>query len=174
MAVVTVGNATAPGAADFSGKRLKFIIGFGVGPGLVSYTSSSRVGSTDRENNRGVATAFHIGGVIGDSFELYYMNKLIFWGSLRWTGVHGVGATYPLNSDFSINGGIGSGLWEEIDFEHGAPSYSGLGLLAGGRYQLNESGRWMLNLDIMYTKMGNDSFISDVLGAQLTINAMSH
>ena len=32
-AVLTVGNATAPGAADFSGKRLKFLIGFGVGGG---------------------------------------------------------------------------------------------------------------------------------------------
>ncbi len=32
-AVVTVGNATASGAADFSGKRLKFLIGFGVGGG---------------------------------------------------------------------------------------------------------------------------------------------
>lgn len=33
LGVVAVGSATAQGAADFTGKRLKFIIGFGVGGG---------------------------------------------------------------------------------------------------------------------------------------------
>ncbi len=47
-------------------QRSGFIIGFGLGPGLASYTASS---STDRQNERGVATDFHIGGVIGDSIE---------------------------------------------------------------------------------------------------------
>jgi len=124
-----------------------------------------------------VATDFHIGGVIGDSFELYYVNKVVFFGTdavnIVGTGVNGIGFAYPLNPDFAITGSVG--VWNEIDTDLVASdSYTGLGLLAGGRYQLNESGRWMLNFDIMYAKPGDDSLDYSVLGLQATINVMSH
>ena len=163
-------------------QRSGFIIGLGLGPGLASYTASSGSVSLDRENKLGVATDFHIGGVIGDSFELYYVNKWIFLHTtdrvaIVATGVSGVGFTYPLNPDFSISGGIGVGVWKEI-WDEDPPlrmeTYTGLGLLAGGRYQLSESGRWMLNFDIMYAKPGDDVLDRNVLGVQFTISAMSH
>ena len=66
-------------------------------------------------------------------------------------------------------------MWNEIDADVVATnSYTGLGLLAGGRYQLSESGRWMLNFDIMYAKPSDDSLDLSVLGVQATINVMSH
>ena len=46
-------------------QRSGFIIGFGLGPGLVSYTISSSSSSSDRQTELGVATDFHIGVVIG-------------------------------------------------------------------------------------------------------------
>ena len=122
-------------------QRSGFIIG--LGPGLASYTGSSpEPFSSDRENHWGVATDFHIGGVIGDSFELYFMSKMIFINDMGTgivaTGVNGVGFTYPLNPDFYINGGLGVGLWAEIEpfdlqlFSNSAPPRILHGIWTGG------------------------------------------
>ena len=43
--------------------------------------------------------------------------------------------------------------------------------LGGGRYQLGESGRWMLNFDIMYGRPVTDF---NAFGVQVTINVVSH
>ena len=174
MLILVMGVA-APAEAQRSG----FIAGFGLGPGLASYTGSS----PDRETEIGLATDFHIGGVIGDSFELYFMSKMIFINDMGTgivaTGVNGVGFTYPLNPDFYINGGLGVGLWAEIEpfdlqlFSNSAPPefYTGFGLVAGGGYRLSE--RWVLDFDIMYARPGDDSKDISMLGAQLTINVLS-
>ncbi len=165
-------------------QRSGFIIGFGVGPGLVSYTGSSPGPfSSDRETEIGLATDFHVGGVIGDSFELYFMSKLIFFEDvptgLVVTGVNGIGFTYPLSPEFYINGGVGVGGWDEIDFNlqiFSTPpppdSYTGVGLVAGGGYRLGA--RWVLDFDIMYLRPGDDTINISVLGAELTINIVSH
>ena len=61
-------------------QRSGFIIGFGLGPGLASYTRTlTGQPSSDRATEFGLGTDFHIGGVLGDSFELYFMSKLIFF-----------------------------------------------------------------------------------------------
>ena len=135
-------------------QRSGFIIGFGLGPGLVSYSSLP-----DRESKIGMALDFHIGGVIGDSFELYYVQKGTFFSSDLvgvdnvLSGVGGLGFSYPLNPKFSINGGIGLGGWTESRSDGTTiTATDGVGFLAGGRYQLSESGRWGLGFDIMYGK----------------------
>ena len=43
-----------------------------------------------------------------------------------------------------------------------------------GRASVNESGRWMLNFDIMYANPGDDVLDINVLGVQFTVNVMSH
>ncbi len=125
-------------------QRSGFIIGFGLGPGLASYSSVP-----DRESKIGVAFDFHIGGVIGDSFELYYVQK----GTIISTdvadvsigsGMRGLGFSYPLNPRFSINGGIGLGTWVVSSGSVTTTTADGVGLLAGGRYLLSESERWGL------------------------------
>lgn len=161
-------------------QRSGFIIGFGAGIGRPSWTASSPfvVGSTDRESKVGVATDFKIGAVIGDLFQLYYVNKVIFFSAanvdLIATGMSGIGFTYPLPSspDFYFNGGIGIGVWTELDFEAATTeSISGLGLLAGVGYHLNEL--WMLDFDVMYGKPGDDTVTLNTLSASLTINILS-
>ncbi len=155
-------------------QRSGFIIGFGLGPGWSSYTSTP-----DRESNVGVAFDFHIGGVIGDSFELYYVQKgNVFSGDALGldnvgSGVAGLGASYPLSPKFYINGAIGFGWWIESVGGSSATSTEGVGFLAGGRYQLTESGRWGLGFDVMYGKpFGSIDF--NTLGVQFTINVLSH
>ena len=175
MLILVMGVA-GPAEAQRSG----FIMGFGIGPGVVSYTSTPSGGSSSaRSTDTGLAVDFHIGVVVGDSFELYYMSKLIFFDSVvpilfgAATGMNGVGVTYPLNPDFSISGGIGVGLWADVETPFDSlDRFTGLGLVAGGGYQL--SPRWALHLDLMYTDPGNNSLDYSVVGPQLTINIVSH
>ncbi len=152
-------------------QRSGFIIGFGLGPGQVSFSSAP-----DSEPQSGLAMDFHIGGVIGDSFELYYVHKGIIIstdavGGSVGSGMAGLGFSYPLNPKISINGGIGVALWTELG-PYGATEYGeGLGLVGGFRYKLNESGRWALGVDITYSEPFPDF---NVVGAQITINVLSH
>jgi hypothetical protein len=156
-------------------QRSGFIIGFGIGPGWSSYTSTP-----DRESRIGVAFDFHIGGVIGDSFELYYVSKATIFSSdvvdvdNIGSGVGGLGFSYPLNPRFSINGGIGFGTWVESGSFGTSVESDGVGFLAGGRYLLSESGRWGLGFDIMYGKPFGGDVDFNAWGVQATINVLSH
>jgi len=157
-------------------QRSGFIIGFGLGPGLTSFSSAP-----DRESRIGWAMDFHIGGVIGDSFELYFVTKATFFesdlaGVARiGSGVGGLGFSYPLNPKFSINGGIGLGQWMEFYSNGGSDGLAdGVGLWAGGRYLLSESERWALGFDIMYGKPFGNDVDFNALGVQFTINVLSH
>ena len=154
--------------AQAQAQRSGFIIGFGLGLGVVG---------GDLDTKFGGASDFHIGGVIG-SVELFYVNKVIFtegdFADLVATGVTGVGVAYPLNPDFAVTGAIGVGYLASLlylgDGSSPGGANDGLGLLAGGRYKLNESGRWMLNFDISYANPEDAS----IWGVQATINVMSH
>ncbi len=166
-------------AAPAEAQRSGFIIGFGLGPGVVFYQESTEFSVRDGQSRAGVAADFHIGGVVGESFQLYYMNKMTFFGGeaedFNVTGVSGLGFTYPLNPDFSINAGVGIHIhfWSQIVGDQVSTiSYSGLGLVAGGGYHLNQ--RWVLGFDMMYGKPGDDSGSTRVLGAKLSINILSH
>jgi hypothetical protein len=157
-------------------QRSGFIIGVGLGPGLVSHTSVP-----DRESKYGLAIDFHMGGVIGDSFELYFVFKGTVFGSdavgveTNGSGVGGLGFSYPLNPRFSINAGIGLGSWYTA-FSTGfsQTTSDGVGVLAGGRYLLSESGRWGVGFDIMYGKPFGGDVDFNALGVQATINVLSH
>ena len=154
--------------AQAQAQRSGFIIGVGLGPGVIFGDAPTKLG---------LASDFHIGGVI-NSLELFYVNKVIFTSDddvdAIVTGVNGVGVAYPLNPDFAVTGAIGVGVLRAID-SGPTESFTGLGLLAGGRYKLNESGRWMLNFDISMANPGDDFGESlTIWGFQATINVMSH
>ena len=154
-------------------QRSGFIIGIGIGLGP-GYTSYSAV--PDRVSKTGVAFDFHIGGVV-DEFELFYAAKANIFGSdvsaidQLASGVNVIGFAYPLTPEFSITGGIGLGVWVESRSSVTTNDSDGIGLLGGGRYQLGDSGRWMLNFDMMYGKPMTNL---NAFGAQVTINVVSH
>ncbi len=173
LGLIFLGGAVAF-AAPAEAQRSGFIVGFGLGPGWASYGTIQ-----DREPISGIAFDFHIGGVIGDSFELYYVRKGIFFdgeavGEINGFGVGGIGFGYWLNPRFSINGAIGPGWW--IDGSSGTTTTSeGLGgFSAGGRYLLSESGRWGLGFDLTYSKPFDNDVDFDALGVQFTFNVLSH
>ena len=159
-------------------RRSGFIIGVGIGPGFTSYSAAP-----DRQSKAGLAVDFHIGGVIGDSFELFFVEKFNVFGSdvttidLVGSGFAGIGFAYPLNPDFSITGGLGLGVWFQSTTVGTVTATNteaeGIGLMGGGRYQLSESGRWMLNFDIMYGEARNITDFN-AWGLQATINVVSH
>jgi hypothetical protein len=169
--------AVAPPA---QAQRSGFIIGIGAGVGMASWTATSpfAVGSSPRQSRTGVATDFKLGSTIGSSFQLYYMNKVIFLAldnvDLAATGMSGLGFTLTPGSspNFYINGGVGIHVWSEFDFDSGTnASLTGLGLLAGVGYHLSEL--WMLDFDIIYGKPGDDALTLNILGAKLTLNILS-
>lgn len=158
-------------------QRSGFIVGFGLGPG---YYSASQAGASQNQSKAGVGLDFHLGGVVGNGFEIYWVQKAIYSGSdspavdLVASGVGGIGVAYPVTPTVDVHGGIGFGLWIESSADGTSTSDAeGIGLVGGARYKLNESGRWMLNADVMYGKPTPDPDFS-VLGLQLTINIMSH
>ena len=178
LALMLLGGSIAfaqPAEAQRSG----FIIGIGLGPGtgfglepgLPSYSSVP-----DRQSEIGMAVDFHIGWVVGDSFELYYVQK----GTIISTdvadvsigsGMRGFGFSYPLNPEFSINVGAGVALWTELGPNPPLEHAEGLGLVGGVRHKLNEDGRWALGFDITYAEPFPDF---SAFGAQFTINLLSH
>ena len=168
LAFLGVFFALAPPAEAQQAPREGFIIGIGVGPGLMS------IGGVTRESDLGFAVDFHIGGVVSDGIQIYYMNKSVFLSSEGFsytvTGMTGVGVTYPLSS-IDLKGGIGVSVFANVDADEtafSADSETGLGLMAGARYGLSQ--RWGLDFDLMYGSLDFGS----VYGATLTINVLSH
>ncbi len=156
-------------------QRSGFIIGLGLGAGVVSSSLLPDGGS-----QMGWAMDFHMGGLIGESLEVYYMLKATILSTDLvgvdnvFSGLSGLGVSYPLNPKFSISGGIGLGMWLELQGDAVAvlvTSEEGFGLFGGGRYLLNESGRWAVGLDITYGKLYDDF---NALGVQATIIILSH
>ena len=176
---VTLAFAT-PAAAQRSG----FIIGFGLGPGY--YSVSPEGGSSD--GKAGLGADFHIGGAFGSGIELYLFEKFVTSGSdvggidTQSTGVVGVGMAVPVSDRFYVHGGVGTGIWAEsasasagsVSVSAFSVEESGLGLVGGGRYELSESGRWMLNFDVVYEEEPISGSGASVLAFQVTINIMSH
>ncbi len=125
---------------DAAAQRKGFIIGFGLGPGVTTGDPDTKVG---------LATDFKIGAKVGESVQVYYMNRANFFGSefvdLVATGVGGLGVAYEIPSapGFSINGGVGLSTWMEfLDGE--TESESGFGLAAGFGYEFADL--WIFNV----------------------------
>jgi hypothetical protein len=125
---------------DAAAQRQGFIIGFGLGPGVTTGDPDTKVG---------LATDFKIGAKVGESVQVYYMNRANFFGGefvdFIATGVGGLGVAYELPSapGFSINGGIGLSTW--MTFADGETSTeTGFGLAAGFGYEFADL--WIFNV----------------------------
>lgn len=178
--VVLSASLLSPPSAE--GQRTGLVIDLGMGPGLVS-SSTTIVGlsGSERESKVGLMLKFNIGRVIGDSFALYLANQAILHGTARQgadraiTSITGVGVSYPLSADFSVRGVVGFGR-EALYMDTLFDTSVGLGLLAGGRYSLFD--RWALDLDVMYTSWNDGAIFGseevDLWAAGLTFSWLSH
>jgi hypothetical protein len=178
LVVALAGLGAPPAHAQRSG----FIIGFGLGPaGSTGKRTVPQQAFSNSASRVALAMDFHIGGVVGDAVELYWMSHSTFTttggrdSGIAATSVSGVGATYPLNPSVSIKGGVGWARQILYYQDLSLSNWDGLGLLAGGRYALTD--RWALDLDVMTAGWSEDSPTTvegRLWSAAVTLNVLSH
>lgn len=148
----TVELTAQPAWAQDEDRRSGFVIGFSLGPGM------SRISSGGfSESKTGVSTDLRIGGQISPTVRLYYLNKVVFSGGtfggidfaeLVATGVNGVGLSYQASPQFHVSGGVGLGVWTEIDSDGNAESFNSLGLTGGMGFEFADL--WVLETSLSY------------------------
>ena len=149
-------------AGPLQAQRRGFIIGGGLGPGTTS---------GDLDTKIGITTEFKIGGMIGQSIQLYYANRVNWtdsdFGDVQLTGVGGLGVTYQMENQFRINGLVG--LASRVVFLGGDTSAdNGFGFGAGVGYEFAK--HWIVGLDGSYGRISGENLFN----VALTINVLSH
>lgn len=176
------GNAHA-----WDSQRQGFLLGFGVGPGLTSFTQTVAVSDpfsggtisfeSDRENKAGVATDFKIGYAPNNSWAIYYTSKVSWFGIENALGdnvtiANGLGAAavcywfQPQAPAPFVAGGIGFSTWS-VPFEDPAPdTWIGPGLFAGGGYEFSK--HWSVEGYLSWGKPKDT-----IWGIEVSSNALS-
>ncbi|MGB7062071.1 MAG: hypothetical protein WBF13_06920 [Candidatus Zixiibacteriota bacterium] len=178
-------------------QRKGFLLGFGIGPGLTSYTQTLAVwdppgGGTwsfesDRENSVGVATDFKIGYAPDNSWAIYYTSKVSWFGMENAygnnvtisNGLGAAGVTYwfqPQAPSPFVAGGIGFSTWS-LPFEDPAPdSWIGPGFFAGGGYEFSRY--WSVEGYLSWGKPKDKEYgievSSNALSFMLTLNWLGY
>ncbi len=133
-------------ANAFDGRRKGFILGFGMGPGLTSFTQKTYFGyyiKKDRENKGAIMTDFKIGYAPTDFWEIYYTSKVSWFGRGNVTignGLEALGASYyfkPAAPSPFIAAGFGYSTWTQPFESHPPDTWFGFGLFAGGGYEFS-------------------------------------
>jgi len=186
--VVILCSTTVAGA--FDGERQGFIIGAGVGAGLTTYTQTiSYEGfswTSDRESELPIMTDFKIGYAPSDFLEIYWMNKVSWFGFENAfgddvtiaNGLGGLGVTYffePVAPSLFLTGGIGFSSWT-TPFEEDADTWYGLGLTTGAGYEF--APHWCVEGSACWgnpsTEESGIDFTTDALSLKLTINVVGY
>ncbi len=161
-------STLASSAFAFDGRRKGFILGFGLGPGLVSFNETYSIDimgyswTYDRENKFAVMTDFKIGHGFTNQVQVYWMSKVSWFGFEDETvvnGVGGLGITYfsqPMAPSTYIFGGLGfstwSTPWEEFGVYEPEKQSTGFGFgLAGGVGQ-EFSRHWSFECNLAWGK----------------------
>jgi len=133
-------------------RRGGFIIGLGVGP---SYTNISAGGQGF--SKIGVATDLRIGAQVGPRAQVYYLNKVSFFGGgdlggaeLIASGLSGVGGSYLPSPQVHVSAGFGLGVWTELSADGDTESSTGLGLTGGVGYEFSD--RWFVQGNLSYLR----------------------
>ena len=135
-------------ADAFDGNRRGFIIGLGLGVGVTSFTYSIKESgwglTLDRERKLGLQTNFRIGYAPNEFFQIYFVNKVSYYGMEKnfnnhvsiAHGVSGLGLTIylqPVAPSYFITGVIGLSTWSTL-FEN-SPELYGEGFAFGFGYE---------------------------------------
>ena len=177
-------------AGAFDGERHGFILGIGVGTGLTTYTQTVSYDgfswTSDRESELPLMTDFKIGYAPNDLVEIYYMNKVSWFGFENalgddvtiTSGLGGLGVTYffePAAPCLFLTGGIGFSSWT-TPFEEDADTWSGIGLTAGVGYEF--APHWYVAGDVCWGKPSTEEsgidFSTNALSLNLTINVIGY
>jgi hypothetical protein len=178
-------------AHAFDGQRKGFLLGFGMGPGLTSFTQKVAVGwisvESSREDKAAVMTDFKIGFAPENTWAIYYTSKVSWFGMTNALGngvtiANGLGAlaaSYwfkPQAPSPFIAGGVGYSTWA-LPFEDNPPeTWVGIGLFVGGGYEFSRH----VNIEgyLCWGKPKREEFgieaSSNTLSLMLAINALAY
>jgi opacity protein-like surface antigen len=176
MTVSTAGHA-------FDGQRKGFILGFGAGPSMTSFTQTISYDgdsyTSDRENKIGAATDFKIGAGLNEQFLIYYVNRMT-WFSLDniigesviiGNSVGLLGVSYYLQETSPspyILGLVGMSTWD-APFESDSDAWIGFGIGAGFGYEF--SPHWSFEGTINYGNPGKEEGGLEVSSSAFSICA---
>ncbi|MEE9270542.1 MAG: hypothetical protein V3V49_09815 [Candidatus Krumholzibacteria bacterium] len=186
--LITAGTARA-----FDERRSGFILGFGIGPSVTSFTQETRfsfftttIEKIPRESEFGLATSFKIGAGIGEQVMIYYVNNVSWFSvvdsTVRTTSnvavindviiansVGLVGISYYFEETVPspyVMGVLGVSVWD-APFEDGSSALVGFGLGAGVGWEFKP--HWSLEAMVNW---GKPSDTLPFLG-ETEINAVS-
>jgi len=167
MAVaMIVATFTLAGASDLFAQRRGFIFGFGVGPGVTSY---SPFGS---ESGWGLATDLKIGAQVSKSVQVYYLgrtNWINAYSNLVAAGISALGVTYVLpTAPVHISGGLGLATFLTVCCEGSGNEGAGFGVTGGVGWEFADL--WLLDMAVTYGKPGD----LDVWSARAGLSILSH
>jgi opacity protein-like surface antigen len=173
----------------FDGHRKGFVLGFGAGLGMTSFTQTLGAGSlsatSDRENKAGLATDFRIGGGFNEQFLLYYVNRAswislenVFGNSVTIVSSVGLlGATYYFQSASPspyVHGLLGLSSWD-APFESDTDALTGLGFGGGVGYEF--SPHWSIEGSLNYSRPSKTvqgiEVSTDATSLQITVNGLA-
>jgi hypothetical protein len=147
----------------FDGLRKGFLLGGGAGPGYLFNKGTDRFC---------LATSFKIGYAPSNSFEIYYLNSVSWFGAGTSTfvnGITGLGLTKYFRSEgrgFFVLGGVGLAALVEIA---GNEHATGFGLIGGIGYDIAK--HWSIQGDIIYTTQPDEDWHS--VGVRVTVNFLA-
>ena len=164
------------GVKDLLAQRSGFIIGFGIGGGVTTYTiSRGGLPDSDRETEVGFATDFKIGAQVSQSVQIYYLGRTNWFtrsgSNLVAAGISALGVTYVLPSaPVYLSGGIGLATWIELDLYGDA--LAGFGLTGGVGWEFADL--WLLDIAVTYG-MPQESYRDlNMFQARIGISILSH
>ena len=148
MMALTVLSLSLVGVTHLQAQRSGFIIGFGIGASVTSFSVSDFFGS-ENETKAGLATDFKIGAQVSQSVQVYYLGRTNWFrtidSDLVAAGISAIGVTYVLPSaPVHLSGGLGLATWIEFD----GPAFSGLGLTGGVGWEFADL--WLLDFALSY------------------------
>jgi opacity protein-like surface antigen len=193
----------ASSAHAFDGNRKGFILGFGLGGGMASFTQTLEhaglSATSDRENKGAFATDFKIGAGLNEQFMIYYVarsswvsveNKLWVFGTddvqivpldekiTILSQVGGLGATYFLSEESSsayFLGAIGLGSWSS-PFESGGSTWLGIGLTGGVGFEFAK--HWSAEATVSWSEPSDEEgglkAESNVISVLVTIQGTAY
>ena len=183
---------SASSASAFDGERRGFILGFGIGGGLTSFTQElSGFGAgidatSERENKGAFATDFRIGGGFSNQFLLYYVSRVswfnitnVFDNSVTIaSGVGGLGVTWYTASagpSWFVSGLLGFANWSAV-FENDSGGQNGFGVSGGGGYEF--SSHWSIEASLSWSSPsdseGSRKVETDPLSVLVVINGLAY
>ncbi len=175
LLILAVGlGVSVVGARDLKAQRSGFIIGFGLGASLTSFSVSGFFDSGN-EPNPGLAIDFKIGAQVSQSVQVYYLGRTNWFtpsgSDLVAAGISAIGVTYVLPSaPVHLSGGVGLATW--LDSTTGGRNFFGLGLTGGVGWEFARS--WLFDIAVTYAMPGDQGRDLNIFQARAGISILSH